>query len=85
MIAKWDGRCSICKGAIPAGEDVHYDAEAKSVQHWTCYENPQPSPEQVALAERLGYREYDWEELLKVTDQPEQENPCSTNSTKPPN
>lgn len=66
MIAKWDGRCSICKGAIPAGEDVHYDAEAKSVQHWDCYENPKPGPDAFALADELGYRHYSWEEILNA-------------------
>lgn len=55
MIAKWAGKCSLCKGPVQAGDDVHYDAEAKTVQHWECFENPKPGPEAYALAADLGF------------------------------
>ncbi|HEY6383448.1 MAG TPA: hypothetical protein VIY07_16800 [Pseudolabrys sp.] len=55
MIARWAGRCSICDEGVRAGEDIHYDAEAKSVQHWDCFENPQPTAAEIAAAERCGY------------------------------
>jgi hypothetical protein len=64
-------RCSICKESIPAGTDVHYDGENKTLQHWSCYEKPQPpGPESFRLADELGFLAHgdamaaDWPMLL---------------------
>jgi hypothetical protein len=55
VISRWAGQCSLCGRSIPKGADVHYTTEAKTVEHWECLENPQPGPEDFALADRLGY------------------------------
>lgn len=80
-----DKPCSICGKTIKVGEECAYEPQTKGVHHFECEKNQPPGPKAFALAEKLGYREYGWEELLKVIDQSEQENPCSTNSTKQPN
>ncbi len=59
MIARWNSQCSLCNGLVKAGTDVHYDGEAKTTQHWPCYENPKPGPEAFRLAEELGFIPYD--------------------------
>ncbi len=59
MISRWDGRCSLCNGLVRAGTDVHYDSEAKTVQHWPCFENPKPSAESFRLASELGFIGHD--------------------------
>jgi len=62
MIAKYGGICRYCGKAIKPGED-EYEPESKTSFHVQCAENQPPSAEQIALAERLGYRHYSWDEL----------------------
>jgi hypothetical protein len=59
MISRFSSRCSICSLAVSVGTECRYDSEAKTVQHWECFENPKPTPEQYALADRLGFIKYD--------------------------
>lgn len=59
MIARWDSKCSLCSKPVKAGEDVHYDSEAKQVSHWPCRENPVPTPADFALAQRLHFMSHD--------------------------
>lgn len=59
MIARFAGRCSICREEIPKGAECEYDPTAKTVHHYECAENPKPGPEAYELAERLGYRKID--------------------------
>ena len=56
MINKFSGRCSTCEKSIPSGTEVRYDSEAKQIQHWECYENPKPRPEDYKLADKLGFK-----------------------------
>ena len=63
MIARFASLCSLCKDHVNAGDDVRYDAESKTVQHWPCWENPKPGPAEYAIADRLGYRHYSWDKL----------------------
>lgn len=62
MISKYPGTCCYCKLPTKAGVD-EYEIESKASYHVECHENPKPTPECYAIAARLGYRQYTWEEL----------------------
>lgn len=55
MIAKYSNLCRVCHDRIPAGEDVSYDADAKTIAHWTCLENEPPDEKSYRLASELGF------------------------------
>ena len=67
MISKYNGSCHICGMATKAGKD-QYDLERKVSFHSSCEEfeeNQPPSPEQHALADKLGFKSpADWDLLL---------------------
>ena len=54
MIAKYPALCRYCRKPIEVGKD-EYDIETKTNFHWACHDNPQPTPECYAIAERLGF------------------------------
>lgn len=54
MIAKYPGRCRYCGKPIEVGRD-EYDIETKTSYHVECHENPKPTPECYAIADRCGF------------------------------
>src|SRR5262245_41612456 len=62
MIAKYAGICCYCSTKTEAGRDENEIATKRS---WNveCAENQPPAATQYALAERLGYKHYTWEDL----------------------
>jgi hypothetical protein len=57
VIAKFPGFCMFCKKPIEPGKDI-YDVSIKQSYHETCLENRPPGPEAFALADRLGFIEW---------------------------
>jgi len=57
MILRYGGPCRKCGEKIPQGTEAKYNADSKTVEHWTCPRDEQEtsgeSPEQ--LAARLGF------------------------------
>lgn len=68
MISKYSGTCVHCGRPTKAGADL-YDVENKESFHQECRDNPQPTPEVLALSQRLHYLSADaalhfhWSEL----------------------
>lgn len=81
MICKFSGLCFICNDRISAGAECGYDGETKRIFHYACQENPEPTKEQAGLADRLGYKAYSWEELLRGMSRGNHRGP--TGGTKP--
>lgn len=69
MIAQYPGSCTYCHRPIRVNVDEH-DPARKVSFHWVCYDaelSKPPSPEMFALAGKLGFKEYSWEELESRT------------------
>lgn len=58
MIAKWPGKCSLCGKAVPTGMDVNYDATTKTVQHYECLDNPQPTSRCWEISDECGFLDH---------------------------
>jgi hypothetical protein len=54
MIAKLPGFCCFCRKPIEPGRDT-YEVETRRNWHEACRENQPASPEQFAIADRLGF------------------------------
>lgn len=55
MISKFNGKRKGCSKPYAEGDDIYWSKE-DGPWHWECWENPAPSPEAHALAERLGFK-----------------------------
>ncbi len=64
MKALYAGRCSICAGPFAKGEEINYQRELKKASHVYCFAQPVDEIQPEVLAQRLGYRHYDWNELV---------------------
>lgn len=58
MIAQYPGQCCFCSKPITVGVDT-YDKESKRAWHEECFENQAPTPEVLALSQRLGFLSFD--------------------------
>lgn len=58
MIAQYPGQCCFCNRPITVGVDV-YDKDTRRNWHESCFESQPPSPEQFAIADRLGFLPHD--------------------------
>lgn len=61
MKALFAGTCFICGLGFGKGAEINYDRESKKASHAYCFAGDTDAE---ALADRLGYRTYTWEELI---------------------
>jgi hypothetical protein len=60
VIARYPAKCFVCGKSITVGID-EYDYDLKRSVHLACKaeDNPQPTAEQLALAEKLGFKPHE--------------------------
>lgn len=65
MITRYNSTCSVCHKPTKAGVD-EYDLVSKKSYHLDCQHGHEPTTpdDSEALADRLGYRRYSWQELM---------------------
>lgn len=58
MQSRFNGKCAKCSGPIKAGDEIHYDGEARKAYHPDCKPGGAifEGTEAERLAESLGYR-----------------------------
>lgn len=62
MKAAFGGKCWICGFGFTKGAEINWDPESKKASHGYCFSDSADDSE--ALANRLGYRHYSWQELM---------------------
>ncbi len=63
--ARYAGKCWVCSEPFGKGDLIEYNPETKKAAHNFCFEDGAPDNQQEALAERLGYRSFSWEDLYR--------------------
>lgn len=59
MLAKYDGSCAECGGAIFKGDDIAYDPATRKARHLECACLIDAKNDLNAIAERLGFKAFD--------------------------